>query len=173
MMCTDFLDVNLDLAKDEYRPYRKPNDLPVYINAKSNHPPSIHKQIHPMVNKCLVSLSSNQRVFEEEKPLYEKALKDGRHPCNLVYNIPSNKKRNRVRKPIYYNPPFSLNVRTNVAAEFLKLIDKHFPNGSMLHKYFNRSKIKVSYCTMPNMKKHINKHNAKILRDPKEDKDWA
>ena len=88
-----------------------------------------------MVNKCLVSLPSNQRVFEEEKPLYEKALKDGRHPCNLVYNIPSNKKRNRVRKPIYYNPPFSLNVRTNVAAEFLKLIDKHFPNGSMLHKH--------------------------------------
>ena len=24
---------------------------------------------------------------------------------------------------------------------------------------------------MPNMKKHINKHNSKILRDPKDDKD--
>ena len=54
---------------------------------------------------------------------------------------------------------------------FLRLLDNHFPKGSKLHKYFNRSKIKVSYCTMPNMKKHISKHNAKILRDPKDDED--
>ena len=28
MMCTDFLDVKFDLEKDEFRPFRKPNDLP-------------------------------------------------------------------------------------------------------------------------------------------------
>ena len=143
----------------------------LYINDKSNHPPTIHKQITPNVNKCLVSMSSNPRVFDEEKPLYEKALKDGGHPCNLVYSIPSKKKRNRTRKQIYFNPPFSLNVKANIAAAFLRLIDNHFLKGSKLHKYFNHSKIKVSYCTMPNMKKQINKHNARILRDPKDDKD--
>ena len=124
-----------------------------------------------MVNSRLVSLSSNSRVFNEEKPLYEKALKEGGHPCKLVYSIPSQKKKNRTRKPIYYNPPFSLNVKTNIAAAFLRLVDKHFPKGSKLNKYFNRSKIKVSYCTMPNMKKHLSKHNANILRNPKDDKD--
>ena len=59
---------------------------------------------------------------------------------------------------------FSLNVKTNIGAAFLKLVDKHFNKDHPLHKYFNRSKIKVSYCTMPIMKQHINKHNAKILR---------
>ena len=37
----DFLDVTLDLSDGTYKPYRKPNDTPVYINAASNHPPSI------------------------------------------------------------------------------------------------------------------------------------
>ena len=34
----DFLDVTLDLSDGTYKPYRKPNDTPVYINAASNHP---------------------------------------------------------------------------------------------------------------------------------------
>ena len=73
--------------------------------------------------------------------------------------------RKRSRNPIYFNPPFSLNVKTNIGAAFLKLVDKHFHDQHPLHKFFNRSKIKVSYCTMPNMKQYIDKHNAKILKD--------
>ena len=37
---TDFLDVKLSLEKNKYRPYRKPNDFPMYIDAQSNHPPA-------------------------------------------------------------------------------------------------------------------------------------
>ena len=40
---TGFLDVRLSLQKNEYRPDRKPNDPPVYIDAYSNHPPVIIK----------------------------------------------------------------------------------------------------------------------------------
>ena len=53
----------------------------------------------------------------------------------------------------------------SIGAAFLKLVDKHFHDQHPLHKYFNYSKIKVSYCTMPNMKQYIDKHNAKILRN--------
>ena len=35
---TDFLDITLNLDTEKYYPYRKPNDTPLYINIKSNHP---------------------------------------------------------------------------------------------------------------------------------------
>ena len=38
---TNFLDVCFDLENGTYCPYRKPNDAPLYINTKSNHPPII------------------------------------------------------------------------------------------------------------------------------------
>ena len=34
----NYLDGNFDLTKDISKPYRKPNDKPVYINKHSNHP---------------------------------------------------------------------------------------------------------------------------------------
>ena len=40
---TNFLDLTLDLTNNIYKPYRKPNDTPLYINRLSNHPPSILK----------------------------------------------------------------------------------------------------------------------------------
>ena len=37
----NFLDVNLDLRTGLYKTFTKPNDTPLYIHKKSNHPPSI------------------------------------------------------------------------------------------------------------------------------------
>ena len=34
----DYLDVTLNLEANEHQPYRKPNDTPVYVHTKSNHP---------------------------------------------------------------------------------------------------------------------------------------
>ena len=50
------------------------------------------------------------------------------------------------------NPPFNINVATNVAKTFLTLIDKHFPKNRRLSKIFNRNTIKVSYSCLPNVK---------------------
>ena len=72
------------------------------------------------------------------------------------------KKRVRTRKILYFNPPFSKSVKTKFGALFLKLIDHPFPNHHIFHKIFNRSKVKISYCTMPNVKNHIAKNNAKV-----------
>ena len=37
VISANYLDVNFDLTKDISKPYRKPNDEPIYINRHSNH----------------------------------------------------------------------------------------------------------------------------------------
>ena len=39
----DFLDITFDLLDNTYKPYRKPNNDPQYINKQSNHPANIIK----------------------------------------------------------------------------------------------------------------------------------
>ena len=48
---TDFLDVSFSLNTGKYFTFRKPNNAPLYIQLKSNHPPSIIKQFPSMTNK--------------------------------------------------------------------------------------------------------------------------
>ena len=76
------------------------------------------------------------------------------------------RRRKRTRKVIYFNPPYSINVKTNIGAKFLRLIDYHFPPGSPLH---NRRKVKLSYRCLPNLKLQIAKHNSKTLNQEKRD----
>ena len=70
---TDFLDVTFNLTSGKFFPYRKPNNMPLYINVKSNHPPSIIKD-NKMINKRLSDLSCNEEEFDKAEPLYEKSL---------------------------------------------------------------------------------------------------
>ena len=72
---------------------------------------------------------------------------------------------------MYFNPPFSKSVKTKIGALFLKLVDDHFPQNHVLHQQFNRSTIKISYCTMSNVKDHIDKHNAKVSSNKKNNDD--
>ena len=59
----NFLDVTLDLENGIHKPYRKPGDKPLYVNAASNHPSAILKNFRLGINKILVELSSNEQVF--------------------------------------------------------------------------------------------------------------
>ena len=63
---------------------------------------------------------------------------------------------------LWFNPPYSQIVETNVGSKFLFLIDKHFKNKP-LGKYFNRKNVKVSYSCLPNVESIISSHNKKIL----------
>ena len=38
-----YLDVTFDLDSQVYKPYRKENDTPIYVDKNSNHPPSVLK----------------------------------------------------------------------------------------------------------------------------------
>ena len=61
---TEFLDVTFNLAKNKYFPFRKANNTPLYINAFSNHPPTIIKQLPKMINKRISDLSCNKEEFD-------------------------------------------------------------------------------------------------------------
>ena len=61
----NFLDVTFDLNTGLYEPYNKPNDIPVYVDKNSNHPPSILKNITVAVNRRLSNVSANEQIFEE------------------------------------------------------------------------------------------------------------
>ena len=165
----NFLDVTFDLKEERYIPYRKPNNDPLYIDSRSNHPPCIIKQLPVSINERLCSLSSDEKSFESIAPIYEDALKRSRFNMKLSYSekhkaTPTQSKTTRKRNIIWFNPPYSKNVKTNVAQKFLRLIDKHFPKSSKLHKIFNRNSIKVSYSCMPNVKSNISSHNHRVLK---------
>ena len=71
----NFLDVSFDLQANSYKPYRKPNDTPLYIHTHSNHPPHVIKQIPSMVQKRLSSISSSQENFDSAVGAYNEALR--------------------------------------------------------------------------------------------------
>ena len=165
----NFLDVTFDLQRNIYKPYMKPNDTPLYIHAKSNHPPSILKNVPKSVEIRLSSISSDANIFNEAKKPYEKALRESGHNCDLKFQEKSDmnqhKKKQRKRKVIYFNPPFSKNVSTNIGSVFLKIVDKCFPQNHKLHKILNRRTLKVSYSCVQNLKSVINAHNVKLRKE--------
>ena len=57
-----------------------------------------------------------------------------------------NAPRNRKRKVLWFNPPYSQNVKTNIGKLFLKLVRKYFHKNSKYHKIFNRNTLKLSSC---------------------------
>ena len=153
---TDFLDVSFNLNTEKYFPFRKPNNAPLYIHSKSNHPPSIIKQLPSMTNKRISSLSCDEIEFNKAKITYETALKNSGYKATLKFEKTfQSTRRNRNRKVIWFNPPFSLYVKTNIGKEFFKLIRKHFPRNHSFSKMFNLNTIKISYSSMKNMKNLI------------------
>ena len=165
----DFLDITLDMESDSYRPFTKPNHQPVYVNKQSNHPPSILRNIPISVNDRLSRLSSSKEMFESVVAPYQKALDESGYNHKLEFTDMSSsltsapgKSKNRSRRITYFNPPFSLNVQSNVGKEFLDII-RNFPKNNVLSKIVNPSSIKVSYRTSKNMDSELARHNNKIL----------
>ena len=92
---TDFLDVTFNLATGKFFPFRKPNNLPLYINAKSKHPLTIIKDLPKMINKRLSELSCNKDEFDKTKLLYGKSLQESGYKTSMSYaqtEVKTNKK---------------------------------------------------------------------------------
>ena len=104
--------------------------------------------------------------FFTAKVEYEDALKKSGYNVDLKYtDSKSEKPKTRKRNIIWFSPPFSKSVSTNVAKTFLQLVTKHFPRSHKLHKIFNRNTVKVSYNCMNNMSNVIKGHNKKSSRN--------
>ena len=148
----NFLDVTLNLSTGKYQPYSKPNNVPLYVHNKSNHPPSILRNIPLSINKRLTEISSDEESFQSTSQQYQQSLQSIGYNHKLKYKHPliysTTRARNRQRNIIWYNPPFSKNVSTNIGQIFLKIIDEEFPAGHPLHKIFNRNTVKISYSCM-------------------------
>ena len=71
----NFLDVQFNLNNGTYQPYRKPDNTPVYINKKSNHPPVVLKQLPKSIAKRISDISSDENIFSNSIPIYSEALK--------------------------------------------------------------------------------------------------
>ena len=122
-----------------------------------------------------LSTNASPRFLPIKHPLtllhhFTNALKRSNYDVPLQYSAcdnssssPSTNRRRR-RNIIWFNPPFSKTVQTNVGRNFLQLIDKHFPSTNPLHKVFNRNTVKVSYSCMENVKTIISRHNHRLLK---------
>ena len=101
---------------------------------------------------------------------YQEALRKSGHKFTLKFDPQASetkdKSKNRRRKQSFFNPPFNMNIKTNIGAKFLRLIDDCFPPRHPLRKIFNRNTIKLSYRCTPNIGKVISARNAKLLADP-------
>ena len=144
---TDFLDVCYDLNEQTYIPYRKPNNTPLYIHARSNHPPLVKEHLPQMIGQRISDLSCNKTAFEKAASEYNQALQRNGFKDTIMYkpsqsflhrsnNNNNNNKKKRKQNIVWFNPPFSENVATNIGKEFFSLLSKHFPPNKY-HKIFN------------------------------------
>ena len=82
---------------------------------------------------------------------------------------PDNKtKRKRRRDILYYNPPYSKLLVTNLSYEVRKIVIRCFPKDNRLSKVINKNTIKTSFCTTANLAAKIKQHNDKIIRKQKQ-----
>ena len=95
-----------------------------------------------------IYLVYNKEEFNKVKSIYEWALKDSGHFSSVSYNKRNfqNARRNRKRKVIWFDPPYSQNMKTNIGKLFVKLVRKHFLKNSKHHKIFNLNTLKLSFC---------------------------
>ena len=163
---TEFLDVRLDLETGEYQPFKKPGSEIVYIDSKSNHPPSVIKAMPGGIQKRLSTLSSNKEIFEKEVRPYQHELNKRGYKCKLEYKPTEPKdssEKKRKRKILYFNPPWMATVSTDIARTTFRIVDEHFKEGTLLGRLFNKKTIKIAYSTTRNMEQHIKGHNRKVI----------
>ena len=120
LFVVNFLDIQFNLLNGTFKSYRKPNNDPIYVHKDSNHPPQVLKELPKTVGKRISTISSSKEIFESSKIEYENALKIIGYKDRLVYENSSvnendkNENKKRKRNIIWYNPPYSVNVKTNI-----------------------------------------------------------
>jgi len=139
MKSVDYLDINLNLEKGSLKPYMKPNNTPLYVHNKSNHPPNIIRNIHvpAAINKRLSNISSDENILEQAKVPYQEALRKSGYAYNLKYTPTdeNNRRKKRTRNITWYNPPYSSNVKNNIGQQFLGILDESFPNATLSARF--------------------------------------
>ena len=189
----EFLDAKLNLCNEKCSPYIKANGKVEYVPVGSNHPPKVVQNIPLGIEKRLNFISSDKQSFDGAKATYQNSLIKAGHchvlnfqeqaieeNCMLnqsdimsssgnevLFNSDAFQQtlinKRRKRNIIWFNPPYSEYIGTNVGKLFLKAVDQCFSHDRELYKLFNRHNMKISYKCGPNLRKFINSHNRNIL----------
>ena len=108
MKTTNYLDVTLDLSDGSYKPFRKDEQIPLYVNRRSNHPPAVTKNLPSMIERRVSNRCSTKQIFETHKRDYEQALKNSGYEEKIHYQDAQTTKRSRrprYKQLFYFNPP--------------------------------------------------------------------
>ena len=128
------------------------------------------KELPNMIGRRVSDLSCNEDEFNKAKGLYESALKNAGHKHSLQY-VRQARRRPRNRKLLWFNPPFSKSVKTDIGKMFLKMVRKHFTPQHPLYRVINIHTVKLSYSCMPNMENIIKQSNARVMTEPVPNRD--
>ena len=71
----NFLDVNLNINDNSYKPFSKFNAIPTYINVSSKHLASIVKQTTNAIN-IRINRWSSKNIFHNHKEFYNEILQN-------------------------------------------------------------------------------------------------
>ena len=141
LISVDFWDVRFDMKQETYTPYRQPNNDPIYINKHSNHSQNVIRDLPKSTSKRISDTWSNEEIFNNHIPTNQQTLKNSGFNDNLIYRQSEHgnshiqeKQINRKCKTIWFNRPFSTNVKTNIGKFFFKLLRKQFPKTNKLHR---------------------------------------
>ena len=55
-----YLDIQFNLLNGTFKPYRKPNNDPIYEHKDSNHPPQLLKELPKTIGKRISTISSSR-----------------------------------------------------------------------------------------------------------------
>ena len=81
----NYLEVTVNLKTGKYYQFRKPDNNPLCINAKSNHAPSIIKQVPASISSRISTLSCDANGYQNTAELYNEALRSSGYNENIQY----------------------------------------------------------------------------------------
>ena len=103
------------------------------------------------IAKGISNTSSSKDIFDKPISNYQNTLFESGFKEELKYT-PSDKsfqeendQETRRGKIIWFNPPHTRSMKTNIGKHFLHLLVKHFPANNKMHKTFNKNTVKLSY----------------------------
>ena len=158
----NYLDLGVVLNNYPYKTYRKPNDKTFHVQAKSNSPPNIIRQLSISAKSRLSYLSCNPKILNQTAKHCQNILNQSR-----TLNWNNNTSRNRRINSSLFNHLLSKKLATNNEKSFLQLIKKHFPINNKVSKLFNKKNLTISYSCMPNINSITNTRNKKIFSTAK------
>ena len=92
--------------------------------------------VFPVIKITIYNTALKHSGFDQTLTYYEQD-----EPTSHNVHAESNQTRKSKRNILWCNPPYSMNVKTNVGKIFFKLLRKHFPPTHPMYIIFNTNKV--------------------------------